>query len=106
MPANAKHLEGDFSDLLLLPNPAHNQIYDPLTTRPDPANPNRMIRSPFPGNIIPRDRIFNPDGSYKNGFMNLYSKMVPPPNQNFVESGQQPTGNFYQGGQPDVLRAI
>jgi hypothetical protein len=33
--------------------------------------------------------------------MNLYSRLVPAPNQNFVESGQQPTGNFYQGGQPD-----
>ena len=33
--------------------------------------------------------------------MALYSKMVPQPNQNFVENGQQPTGNFYQGGQPD-----
>ena len=56
-----------------------------------------MIRDPFPNNVIPRDRIFNPDGSYKNPLMALYSKMVPQPNQNFVENGQQPTGNFYQG---------
>ena len=101
IPANEKHLQGDFSDLLRLPNPAQYQIYDPLTTRPDPSNPSRMIRSPFPNNIIPRDRIFNADGSYKNPLMNLYSKRVPKPNQNFVENGQQPTGNFYQGGQPD-----
>ena len=33
------------------------QIYDPLTTRPDPANPARFIRDPFPGNIIPPNRI-------------------------------------------------
>jgi hypothetical protein len=101
VPANEKHLQGDFSDLLRLPNPAQYQIYDPLTTRPDPTNPSRMIRDPFVNNIIPRDRIFNADGTYKNPLMNLYSKMVPKPNQNFVESGQQPTGNFYQGGQPD-----
>jgi Carboxypeptidase regulatory-like domain len=101
VPANANHLKGDFSDLLRLPNPAQYQIYDPLTTRPDPANPSRMIRDPFPNNIIPTNRIFNPDGSYKNPLMALYSKLVPQPNQNFVESGQQPTGNFYQGGQPD-----
>ena len=101
VPANPKHLQGDFSDLLTLPNPAQYQIYDPLTTRPDPANPSRMIRDPFPNNVIPRDRIFNPDGSYRNPLMNLYSRLVPQPNQNFVESGQQPTGNFYQGGQPD-----
>lgn len=101
VPANAAHMRGDFSDLLKLPNPAQYQIYDPLTTHPDPTNPSRMIRDPFPGNIIPANRIFNADGSYKNPLMALYSKMVPQPNQNFVESGQQPTGNFYQGGQPD-----
>jgi len=32
-------------------------IYDPQTTRPDPDRPGQYIRSPFPGNIIPRDRI-------------------------------------------------
>ena len=32
-------------------------IYDPLTTRPDPANPGQFIRDPFPGNVIPQDRI-------------------------------------------------
>jgi hypothetical protein len=29
------------------------QIYNPLSTRPDPANPGRYIRDPFPGNQIP-----------------------------------------------------
>src|SRR4029450_3668098 len=37
VPANANHLRGDFSDLLRLPNPAQYQIYDPLTTPPDPG---------------------------------------------------------------------
>jgi hypothetical protein len=101
VPANERHLQGDFSDLLRLPNPAQYQIYDPLTTRPDPANPSRMIRDPFPNNMIPRDRIFNPDGTYKNPLMNLYAGMLPKPNQNFIENGQQPTGNFYRGGEPD-----
>ena len=63
VPANRKHLEGDFSDLLLLPSGAgattpagHHQyqIFDPLTTRPDPLRPGRVIRDPFPGNIIPK----------------------------------------------------
>ena len=58
VPANRKHLEGDFSDLLLLPSGAgattpagHHraQIFDPLTTRPDPLRPGRVIRDPFPG---------------------------------------------------------
>jgi hypothetical protein len=101
IPANAKHLQGDFSDLLTLPNPAQYQIYDPLTTRPDPTNPNRMIRTPFPNNIIPRDRIFNADGSYKNPLAALYARMIPKPNQNFIENGQQPLNNFYRGGEPD-----
>src|SRR5678815_534605 len=101
IPANERHLQGDFSDLLRLPNPAQYQIYDPLTTRPDPSNPSRMIRDPFPNNVIPRDRIFNSDGTYKNPLMALYSKMLPKPNQNFIENGQQPVNNFYRGGEPD-----
>ena len=32
-------------------------IYDPETTRDDPNNPGGWIRDPFPGNIIPADRI-------------------------------------------------
>jgi hypothetical protein len=32
-------------------------IYDPATTRPDPANPARIIRDPFAGNVIPANRI-------------------------------------------------
>jgi hypothetical protein len=40
--------------------PAQYQIYDPLTVRPDPANPNRFIRSPFVNKIIPANRIVNP----------------------------------------------
>jgi hypothetical protein len=32
-------------------------IYDPLTTRPDPANPGQFIRDLFPGNVIPANRL-------------------------------------------------
>ena len=31
--------------------------------------------------------------------------MVPAPNQNFVEQGQIPTGNYYQGGVPNLTNA-
>jgi hypothetical protein len=41
---------GDFSALGV-------PIYDPATTRPDPSNPSQYIRDPFPGNIIPTNRI-------------------------------------------------
>jgi hypothetical protein len=51
---------GDFSALLLGPNP--QQLHDPFTTRPDPTNPARWLRDPFPGNQIPIDRI-NPVAS-------------------------------------------
>ncbi|HXV62586.1 MAG TPA: hypothetical protein VEK15_17940, partial [Vicinamibacteria bacterium] len=36
-------------------------IYDPLTTRPDPGNPGQFVRDPFPGNVIPAERL-NPVG--------------------------------------------
>ena len=96
--AGHNHLAGDFSDLLLLPNPAQYQIYDPLTTRPDPARPGHVIRDPFPGNIIPADRIANP--LYK-----LYTGFLPTPNTNPTASNQQPINNYYDTGQPDPLRS-
>jgi len=34
-------------------------IHDPFTTRPDPARPGQFLRDPFPGNVIPPDRINN-----------------------------------------------
>ncbi|HEY4047860.1 MAG TPA: carboxypeptidase regulatory-like domain-containing protein [Acidobacteriaceae bacterium] len=33
------------------------QIYNPFTTRPDPAKPGQYIRDPFPGNQIPANLI-------------------------------------------------
>jgi Carboxypeptidase regulatory-like domain/TonB dependent receptor-like, beta-barrel len=102
VPANDMHLQGDFSDLLRLPNPNQYIIYDPLTARPDPVNPNRVIRTPFPNNVIPRDRIFNPDGTYRNKLFGLYAAAAPKANQNFVEQGQQPQGNYYRGAEPSI----
>ncbi|MCC6393642.1 MAG: TonB-dependent receptor [Bryobacterales bacterium] len=32
-------------------------IYDPFSTRPDPARPGRFLRDPFAGNIVPQNRI-------------------------------------------------
>ena len=45
-----RELNGDFSQ-------SGVTIYDPLTTRPDPANPGQFIRTPFPGNVIPANRF-------------------------------------------------
>src|SRR5215470_1746224 len=48
--------QGNFSNLK---NSAGQPIiiYDPLTTKPDPNNPGRFTRDPFPNNIIPTNRI-------------------------------------------------
>ena len=105
VPANAKHLDGDFSDLLTLGSPGQYQIYDPLTVKPDPTRPGSFIRTPFPNNIIPRDRFMNANGTYKNPLFALYRDMVAAPNQNFVEQGQIPNGNYYQGGVPNLTNA-
>jgi hypothetical protein len=87
------HLRGDFSDLLLLPNPQQYRIYDPLTARPDPNRPGRIIRDPFPNNIIPQDRIVNP--AYK-----LYTQFLPAPNQT-RPAGVAPTSNYLGAAEPD-----
>jgi hypothetical protein len=82
----AAHLRGDFSDLLAI-DPVKYQIYDPLTVRPDPARAGFFIRDPFPGNIIPADRIINP--MYK-----AYLKMLPAPNNNPTDPRLEPTNNY------------
>lgn len=51
---------GDFSGLPVV-------IYDPRTTRPNP-NGSGFVRDPFPGNIIPRDRI-SPISQYFQSFL-------------------------------------
>jgi hypothetical protein len=44
------------------------QIFDPTTTRPDPANPGQFIRTPFENNIIPASRI----APYATAYANLW----------------------------------
>lgn len=86
---------GDFSNLR---NAAGTPItiYDPLTGRPDPANPDRFIRDPFPGNRIPQDRF---DPVAVNAL-----KFFPAPNttpvnantqaNNFIASGSIPSDSY------------
>jgi hypothetical protein len=47
---------GDFSGTLAQ-NGQPILIYDPLTTRPNPAQPGRFLRDAFPGNQLPANRI-------------------------------------------------
>ncbi|SRR5579884_488617 len=58
-----QEISGDFSNSII----AHN-IYDPLTTRPNPSNPNQLIRDQFPGNMIPSSRI----SPMTQGFIQTY----------------------------------
>jgi hypothetical protein len=43
-------------------------IYDPATTRPDPNNPDLLIRDPFPGNIVPANQISKLMVNYMHDF--------------------------------------
>lgn len=74
---------GDFSAILgpqigtdSLGRPVYtNEIYDPLTSRPDPTNPANIIRDPFPNNTIPTSRL-NPTS------LLMLQKYYPLPNLN------------------------
>ncbi len=48
--------KGDFTQSLIASGQM-KVIYDPSTTRANPAQAGRFIRDPFPGNIIPTDRL-------------------------------------------------
>jgi len=76
--------QGDFSGLLALGSSF--QIYDPATIQP--ASGGRFSRNPFPGNIIPQNRL-DPVG---RALVNLY----PQPNQPGTNDGRQ---NFFN---PDL----
>jgi carboxypeptidase family protein len=84
---------GDFSELLAI-NPRY-QLYDPLTTRPDPARPGHYIRDPFIGNIIPRDRFDNP-------LYNFYTQRMPLPNTP-IAAGREPVNNYIASGMPNTV---
>ncbi len=80
----AAQRQGDFSALLAL-GPSF-QLYDPATIAPAPNG--RFSRQPFPGNIIPQNRL-DPVGK---ALANLY----PLPNQPGTNDGRQ---NFFN---PDL----
>jgi hypothetical protein len=52
----AQERGGDFSNLRAA-NGSLITVYDPSTTRPNPASPGTYIRDPFAGNVIPGARI-------------------------------------------------
>jgi hypothetical protein len=66
---------GDFSALLGTPN----VIYDPNTSRADPANSAAVVRDPFPNNTIPTNRI-------NASAAPILSRYYPLPNLNVAAS--------------------
>lgn len=56
MVPTALQKSGDFSQTFTNTG-ALIRIYDPATTMPDPARPGSYIRTPFPNNVIPPNRI-------------------------------------------------
>jgi hypothetical protein len=84
---------GDFSQLLPV-DPVRYQVYDPLTTRPDPARPGFFVRSPFPGNIIARSRI-------TPSMYNFYTQRLPAPNNDPTDPRREPVNNYLASGMPN-----
>ena len=63
-----------------------NQIYDPFSSRPDPAHPGQSLRDPFPGNVIPKARL-------NSASLQILQKYYPAPNLN-VPEGTLPNYQF------------
>ena len=72
-------LGGDFSGGNL------NPIYNPFTTRPDPANPDLLLRDPFPNNIIPASLVNQPLEAYRKKIFPVVNQL-PANGYNFVDS--------------------
>ncbi|MBI3280797.1 MAG: carboxypeptidase regulatory-like domain-containing protein [Acidobacteria bacterium] len=84
--------EGDFSDMLSLPNSTQYVIHDPATTVADPARSGHVIRTPFAGNVIPKSRFANP--AYDK-----YLSFYPKPN-NSPGPGRDPVNNYLASQTP------
>ena len=86
---------GDFSGLLnVAVNPSRYQVYDPLTTRPDPARAGHFVRTPFAGNVLPKARMTNP-------MYDFYTKRMPVPNNDPTDPRQEPLNNYLATGMPN-----
>ena len=75
---------GDFSQTFpTAGNPVN--IFDPFSTRADPANPSQLIRTAFPGNRVPTDRM--------DPVARTIAQMWPKPNLPGV--GQSGLNNYF-----------
>jgi len=81
---NSRELSGDFSQSGIT-------VYDPTSTRPDPAHPGQFIRTPFPGNVIPANRI-----SPVAKAMAQYWPQAGPASSELVDRSRTATGKLDQ----------
>ena len=97
--------QGDFSSLLQIQSAtgvsqaALYQIYDPFSTTADPARPGHVIRTPFPGNIVPQARIINPTYKFLANYLPLPNVAVPAtsePNQDYNAASSIYTEHYTQ----------
>jgi trimeric autotransporter adhesin len=63
-------------------------VYDPLTTRPDPNHPGQYVRDPFPGNVIPPDRL-DPVGSSLAAYLSARGEGDLSASANVVDAADQ-----------------
>jgi hypothetical protein len=85
--------DGNFAEMLTLRNnPNRYIIHDPTTVMPDPARPSFFVRSPFPGNVVPKSRFANP--AY-----DAIIKLIPLPN-NSPAAGEDPVNNYLASQTP------
>lgn len=84
--------EGDFREMLLLPNPQRYVVYDPATIVRDPSRSGHFVRTPFPDNVIPKSRFANP--AYET-----YRNIYPKPNV-AIAPGQDPVNNYLANQTP------
>jgi hypothetical protein len=90
---------GDFSQLLNI-NSSLYQIYDPYSVQPDSSRAGHVVRTPFPGNIVPQSRITNP-------MYNFYNKLLPAPNALSADPKVEPSLDYfaYSERAPNVYNA-
>jgi len=81
---NSRELSGDFSQSGIT-------VYDPTSTRPDPARPGQFIRTPFPGNVIPAGLI-----SPVAKAMAQYWPQAGPASSELVDRSRTATGKLDQ----------
>jgi hypothetical protein len=88
----AAERNGDFSALLVgTVNPSQYIVYDPRTAT---LSGGHVVRTPFPGNMLPASMLTNP-------ITKFYSQLYPLPNNPAGLVQPDNTNNYYDGSQPN-----